>query len=123
MRITNSLLILCFLAIGVGSCTYENERDLGRLDRPCPDPLAVWDGEIELWMTQTCATEFCHANQIGDTGPLDNYDNAVAKADAILKRITRDQSEPGFMPQGGSPLDPCLIEGFREWIDNGTPRN
>lgn len=105
------------------ACTYENENDLYDLYNSCEDPPAVWEQEIELWMTNTCAVSGCHVNQIGGTGPLNDYQNAVKSDSIILNRISRDPSEPGYMPLGDEPLDPCNIEGFEQWIENGTPRN
>ncbi|GGH76422.1 MAG: hypothetical protein EP346_09510 [Bacteroidetes bacterium] len=106
------------------SCYYDNYEDMYQYlpDESCDTPLSSFSADIQPWIDAQCVS--CH----GDVSPqagldLTTHANVAAKAASILDRISRPEGDGLLMPQGGSPLDQCKIDGFSVWIDLGTPNN
>lgn len=111
-------------AIFATGCYYDNYEDLYQNipQEECDTPLSSYSQDISVWISDQC--EVCHGPNLAQAGlDLTVYDNVANKASSILDRISRPDGDPLLMPQGGTPLSDCRIEGFQAWIDLGTPQN
>lgn len=113
------------LALVVGSgCYYDNYEDMYQYlpDETCDTPPSSYSSDIQPWIDAQCVS--CHGTSSPSGGlDLTTYDNVSTNAASILNRISLAESDPSFMPQGGSALSDCNISGFSAWIDLGTPNN
>lgn len=114
-------ILLLTLGIVLTACYSENYEDLlGQEPGQCDTPLSSWSQDIEVWINVQCVS--CH-NENSGIIDLSSYQKVAASASTVLDRIKREPGQPGFMPQGGMKLEPCVIKGFEKWIDLGTPQN
>lgn len=111
-------------SFGLSSCYYDNYEDLYHYlpTETCDTPLSSYGNDIQPWISDQCIS--CHNSTLSE-GSLDlsTYENVKDHAASILDRISRAESDAWFMPQGGSSLSSCKINGFATWIDLGTPQN
>lgn len=117
-----------WVVIGMASiatgCYYDNYEDLYQHlpSDNCDTPLSSFSADIQPWISSQC--ESCHNSSLAQGGlDLTTYSNVKDNAASILDRISRLEGDPLLMPQGGTPMSQCTIDGFSAWIDLGSPEN
>lgn len=61
----------------------------------------------------------CHISGQGKKSALNQYDNAKSEIDDIIRRISKQKGEHGFMPMRGERLADNLIQTFKDWKEQG----
>jgi len=79
---------------------------------------SVYTGQVEMLVMADCAP--CHIpSKGGNKRPLDTYDAVKANIDDIIKRISLNPTDRGFMPSRRAKLSDSTINAFKKWKDDG----
>ena len=109
-----SFLLLAILALT--SCANESTSDL--IDVPSVENV-TYTNTIKDIIDNNCIE--CHGDPTQSGAPisLDTYDRVKENNDEIIIRISKEQGQPGFMPQGAAKLPPPFIDLFTKWKNQG----
>lgn len=80
-------------------------------------PVITFEGNVKPVIEASCAP--CHIAGKGKIKALDNFANASAEADEIIKRIQKNPGEHGFMPMRNAKLADSSIALFVDWKQSG----
>lgn len=82
-------------------------------------PKLNFEANVQSALTQYCAP--CHIPaKGGNKRPYDNYANAKADIDEIIRRISLKPGERGFMPmRSQTRLSDSVIAVFTQWKADG----
>ena len=121
MNIKTLACAVCFGAIAIQSCEYNELPEPPPTVEGCPDPIS-FENDIEPIINSSCALTGCHN---GDNGADKNwtvFSNFKAKSANVKDRINRPPGTPGHMPAVGS-ITPAEIEAITCWVDQGSLDN
>ena len=109
-----SVLIL-FLALSVLMFSYCKSSKKATAAQP--PKLAYKDG-LHTVIMANCSP--CHIPEKGGTKKAyNNYENAKADIDEILRRIQLNPGEKGFMPFKKDKLNDSTVAVFKQWKEQG----
>ena len=80
-------------------------------------PAVTYAGNIQPLIQSNCAP--CHIAGKGNKKDYNNFANAKADIDDILKRIQMNPTDRGFMPFKHSKLSDSVIHVFQQWKTDG----
>ena len=111
-------VLVLFLALTVLMFSYcKSSRKATAAKQAEPAKLAYKDG-LHTVIMANCSP--CHIPEKGGTKKAyDNYANAKADIDEILRRIQLTPGEKGFMPFKKDKLSDSTIAVFKQWKDQG----
>lgn len=101
----------------LSACSY-NELSL------CDNEIPSYEECIKPIFTQYCVS--CHNQQQQSGGLiLETYDeiSTMVVAGNVIDRISRDETDPLFMPLGFPKLKKSEIQLIVNWNANGAPNN
>ncbi len=78
--------------------------------------IISYKNDILPIMNSKCTN--CHSENAGII-PLTTYDEVKSTITLTIDRISRNEGEKGFMPQGGSKLPNSTIELIKKWNEQG----
>lgn len=112
------LSALFFGTIFASSCTNDSSSDLSGIDEI---DEVTYTNTVKSIIDNNCI--FCHAATPinGAPMPLVTYENvkeAVLNR-GLINRISREQGEPGMMPNGGTRLPQAVINQIIAWNTQG----
>ena len=82
------------------------------------EPAKVtYAGSIQTLLVNNCSP--CHFPPRGNKKPLDTYAAASANIDDVIKRISLNPTDRGFMPFKHSKLPDSTIQAFVQWKKDG----
>ncbi|TMI75422.1 MAG: cytochrome c [Bacteroidetes bacterium] len=84
-------------------------------------PKTTYDGSLKAVIAANCSP--CHIAGQGNKKPYDNYTNAKADIDDMIRRIDMNPTDRGFMPFKHPKLPDATIAVFKKWKADGTPEN
>jgi uncharacterized membrane protein len=120
---TSIFFIILFTTVLLSQgCLKENEEDLfPNSDCDTTSTISYVNDILPTIQNQCYA---CHSQQAQIGGIiLEGHANFSAYATLVLTAISRDPSEPKFMPNGGSPLPDCFKQKLQVWINRGSNNN
>ncbi len=84
---------------------------------------STFDTNIQTLLTANCSP--CHIPaKGGNKRPYDNFANAKADIDEIIRRIELNPGDRGFMPfRGKAKLSDSTINAFKQWKTDGLLQN
>lgn len=115
--------IISVFAIGLLtlSCTNDSESDL--IDNETTTTVSYTE-DVKPIMESNCVS--CHGNtpSNGASVSLNTYDNVknAILNNALINRISKDQSDPELMPLGGSRLPQTTIDKIAQWETEDFPQ-
>ena len=120
MRTSKSIVILffCVCMICIASCTYNKEELLYPNVTSCDTTDIGFAAKINPIFVNNCIT--CHGPGGSEEGYQLNTYSLINSESAIAYERMNDALDP--MPPSGR-LDPCEINAFKIWIDNGKLNN
>ncbi len=78
----------------------------------------TYEANVQPIITSSCAP--CHVpSKGGNKKPYDNYGNAKADIDDIIRRIELTPGTRGFMPMRHEKLSDSTIAVFKKWKEDG----
>ena len=81
----------------------------------------TYQNNISTLVMSNCSP--CHVpSKGGNKKPYDNYTNASADIDEIIRRIELHPGDKGFMPFKRARLSDSTIAVFKAWKAEGTPQ-
>ena len=111
-----SFLILTTLALT--SCANESTSDL--IDIPLVENV-TYTNAIKPIMDNNCLG--CHGDPTTNSAPMSLTTYAKVKEyvqnDKIIERISKEEGQSGFMPQGGTKLPQPFIDLVIKWKQQG----
>lgn len=116
----NTLLISLFVlgTVLVSSCTNDSSADLSGIDDL---DEVTYTNTVKSIIDNNCIV--CHAATPVNGAPMslttyENVKEAVLNR-GLLDRISREQGEPGMMPNGGTRLPQAVIDQVFAWNTQG----
>lgn len=113
-------MMVVLAAVALSGCYYDNAEDLYPVPADTTDTVVTFKGNIQPFITKTCAiSSGCHSS--GSNNPvLETYDQISSKADRIKARAI-DSKE---MPPAGNPKPTQKeLDDFQKWMTEGKPNN
>lgn len=111
-----SFLIVAILALT--SCANESTSDL--IDVPLVENV-TYTNSIKPIIDTNCLG--CHSDPTANSAPmsLNTYEKVkeYVQNDKIIERISKEEGQSGFMPQGGTKLPQPLIDLIIKWKQQG----
>ncbi|MDQ6756683.1 MAG: hypothetical protein M3004_07085 [Bacteroidota bacterium] len=80
-------------------------------------PKITYTGSVQPIMIANCSP--CHFPPKGNKKAYDNYNAVKGDIDEILKRISRNPTDRGFMPFKQHKLSDSTINVFVQWKNDG----
>lgn len=84
-------------------------------------PKLTYDANVKTAITSYCSP--CHIAGKGNKKSYDNFENAKADIDDIIRRIELNPTDRGFMPFKHPKLSDSTIAVFKKWKEDGTLQN
>ena len=83
-------------------------------------PKYTYENNIKALVMDNCTP--CHIpSKGGNKKPFDNYDSARSSIDDMIRRISLNPEDKGFMPFKHPKLSETTINVFKQWKEQGTP--
>jgi hypothetical protein len=79
--------------------------------------LVTFNKDIKPMFTSKCSP--CHADGGDRNNKYVDYNTAKTLITGIIGRITKDVSDPLFMPKNGTKLNKAEMDLVNKWIDGG----
>lgn len=111
-------------ALGVSSCSYENEQELFANEQLTCDTLSVtYRGTIAPLLAQNC--QRCHGPTRAESGVVVTTHHDVQTLGRTGQLLGVIQHKAGYpaMPADGPKLSACDISKFQKWVRAGMPDN
>lgn len=86
-----------------------------------PPPKLTWESDLKTAIVANCSP--CHIAGKGNKKPYDNYANAKADIDDMIRRIELNPTDRGFMPFRKGKLSDSTIAVFKQWKTDGMLEN
>ena len=84
-------------------------------------PKYTYENNIQSLVMDNCSP--CHIpSKGGNKKALDTYDGAKANIDDMIRRISLNPEDKGFMPFKHPKLSEGTINVFKQWKEQGTPQ-
>lgn len=83
-------------------------------------PKIAYTNHIQYTIAGNCSP--CHVGANARSGHLDSYDAAKSHIDDIVRRISLNPTDKGFMPFKHAKLADSTIQVFVNWKNAGTPQ-
>jgi len=102
---------------------FSNCSSSKKSTAPAPTPVApgsvtvTYDANVLPIIESHCAP--CHISGKGKKAPLNHYDVASSKIDGMIRRISLQKGQFGFMPRNHDRLSDSLIQVFIDWRAQG----
>ncbi|MBA4196761.1 MAG: hypothetical protein C0459_04320 [Chitinophaga sp.] len=84
---------------------------------PAKPAALTYEANIKPLIATKCSP--CHIPPQGRKEPYDNYANVKKDIDDIVRRISLNPGERGFMPQKNAKLSDSAINVFKQWKADG----
>jgi hypothetical protein len=115
------LITLTFILF---SCENDSIEDISKnqtntettVDIDKEETPVSYKNDILPIMNSKCTN--CHSKNAGII-PLTTYDEVKSTISLTIDRISRNEGESGFMPQGGNKLPNSTIELIKTWNKQG----
>jgi len=120
---TPNFIKFSILAIGVfgfacvSSCTKDSAEARYKpiSNVPCDTANITFAAVISPKLNAECAS--CHA--WASANDPSSYTQVRSLASDIFSRVSANQGDPIFMPQGGQSWSSCELQQFKQWMDQG----
>lgn len=116
--------IFLIISIAAFGCYWENEETLYPDSAQCDTTAVSFAQDIIPILTNNCYT--CHSNVNGPDFAFgitfEDYEDVAASASLIAGAINHREGFPQ-MPKNREKLDPCLINTFESWVNQGSLNN
>ncbi len=120
----NKKFIFLILWITAFGCYWENEESLYSGPEICDTISVSFSEDIVPILTNNCYT--CHSNNnAADFAygiSFEDYEDVAASANLIAGAINHSEGFPQ-MPRNRDKLEPCLINTFEAWVNQGILDN
>lgn len=83
-------------------------------------PKITYASNVQQTIAGNCSP--CHVGANAKSGHLDSYDAAKSHIDDIIRRISLNPTDKGFMPFKHAKLPDSTIQVFVKWREAGTPQ-
>jgi mono/diheme cytochrome c family protein len=82
-------------------------------------PKSTFESGVSAVVMANCAP--CHIpSKGGNKRPYDNFTNVKADIDEIIRRVSLNPTDRGFMPMKGQKLSDETIAVFKKWKADGS---
>jgi hypothetical protein len=106
------IVISCFLSLFLVYCKTAKKAQV-----PPPPPPVTYTADVKPIMEANCTP--CHFPPKGNKKPFDTYVRVKDDIDAIISRINRNPTDPGFMPFKHAKLPDSVRKVFDDWKAGG----
>ena len=109
-------ILTCLIAIAV---VFYNCH--GSKKAAASAPKLTYDSNLKAVIETNCSP--CHIAGKGNKKPYDNYANVKTDIDEMIRRISLNPEERGFMPFKHPKLPDATIAIFKQWRSDGLREN
>ena len=108
------LVLACMVTTAV---VFYNCHGSKKATAAAPAPKATFEANFKTLVGMNCSP--CHIAGKGNKKSYDNYANAKADIDDMIRRIELNPTDRGFMPFKKAKLSDSTIMAFKKWKEDG----
>ncbi len=117
MKIIFSILLAAYLVVFFVQCKSSAKV----VATPSVKPTVYYDTDVMPLISAHCSP--CHIPaKGGNKEALDSYEAAKHEIGSIIKRISLNPGDRGFMPQKHEKLSDSIIQVFVKWKEGGLAK-